>query len=347
VRELQAKAHEELLGVGRPLGNDVEIEPLIEAWRAQMMGRRRPATWDNYALGLRTVLGWLEAQGYRPRVVADICLDGVEAFKAAALAGPIAPCSRRRRAGRPSGSAPRTVALRVGAVVAMLNWAVKSGRIASNPLAGWEAPKGRPVRDRRPLTEFEMGKLVDASPPPLADVWEAFLHTGLRAGELKALEWADVDADARRLRVRAETSKSRRTRFVPMTGVVVAIVQRSRLRVAERPDGEEARRVVFVNSRGTRWGHNLSRRLKPCLVAGRLRNEIDLHTLRHTFASHLVRRGCDVRTLQYLLGHSSARTTLEHYAHLFDDRAAEVVGLLEDLTAFRPRAARRARAEGT
>ena len=82
---------------------------------------------------------------------------------------------------------------------------------------------------------------------------------------------------------------------------------------------------MFVNARGNPWGENLSRRLKPCLRAAGLPTSIDLHCLRHTFGSHLIRAGADVKTVQALLGHSSAMVTLDIYAHAFEDRKREAV----------------------
>ena len=171
-----------------------------------------------------------------------------------------------------------------------------------------------------------MAALLRASPRALAETWLVFLGTGLRAGELAALEWRDVDLEAGTLRVRAETSKSRRTRTVPLRRDVAAVLGRLRLRVAERPATDEARRLVFVNSRGTGWRRNLSRKLKTCLRAAGLPASVDLHCLRHTFASHAMAaaRG-DVATVQMLLGHSSPRVTLEVYVHALEGRGRAVV----------------------
>jgi len=303
------------------VSNEVELAPLIAAWRAYLQGRARPRTWESYSLGLRTILGWMDATGRPTRLVSDLELDAVEAWKAEAMEKGIPPACR------PMATA--TVARRVGALVAVLNWAVRMRRIASNPLAGWTAPRGRTRRERQPLTAFEVAKLLEASRGQLAELWHVFLHTGMRSGELRAIEWPDVDWERSEIRVRAEISKSKRTRFIPMSATVRAILDSLRLRLAERPDTEEARRWVFVQPNGRPWLANLSRVLKRCLAKAGVRRDADLHTFRHTFASELIRRGADVRTLQALLGHASARTTLEHYAHLFQDRAAEVVGLLD------------------
>ena len=333
LRELELAADRERLGLEEHLSNEVEIEPLIKAWHAHLLGRTRSRTWDSYALGLRTVLNWLEPRR-RPRLVSDLRLDDVEAFAAAALEG---------------GLSARSVAMRVGAVVALLNWAEAAGRIAANPLARWKAPKGPTRRNRRPLTEWEMAKLFEASPADLADVWRVALATGLRAGELTSLEWDDAEWETGRLRVRAETSKSKRTRHVPMAATVEAILRRLRLHLAERPERESARRLIFTNTAGGHWQGALSKRLKHCVRAAGLREDIDLHTLRHTFATHLVARGVDPRTVQELLGHATMAAT-EIYTHALETRVAEAAEVAEGVltaAAVAGENARRTRATGS
>lgn len=71
-----------------------------------------------------------------------------------------------------------------------------------------------------------------------------------------------------------------------------------------------------------------SRRLGPCRVAAGLARDIDVHTLRHTFGSHLIAAGVDVKTVQDLLGHSSAVVTLDVYAHVFEQRKRDAVDLI-------------------
>lgn len=327
-RELETQADRQAIGLGAPLTNHVEISTLITAWHAHLSGHTRPRTWETYASGLRTVLNWLEPRRH-PRLVSDLRLDDVNGFKVEALA---------------AGAADRTIAMRVGAVVQMLRWAEAEERIAANPLRGWKRPRGGKATQRTPLTQWEIAKLLTVSPPEMADVWRVFLGTGLRAGELTQLEWRDLDFEQRRLRVRGETSKSRRGRSLPLSATVAAVLQRLRLGVAGRPSRETARRLVFVNGGGGPWGDNLRKRLKPIVRAAGLRDDIDLHTLRHTFASHLAATGVDFRTLQELLGHSTASAT-EVYLHGFQPRLLEAVGAMEPmLTEAITATARRTRA---
>lgn len=330
--DLQHKAQRQALGLETTATNDVEIEELIAAWHADNQGRTRAATWSTYALGVRVVLEWLEKRRTpAPRLVRDLRLDDVKAYQAEAL-------------GR--GLSARSVGIYVGSLRYLLAWAAREGRIASNPLAAWKPPKGELRRRRQPLTAHDLQRLFAASPPELADVWRVLTATLLRSGELLALEFDDVDTEGQRLRIRAETSKSGRERWVPFGATVASILTRLRLQRAQRPDTEAARRLVFVSPRGCPWRKNLLRRLKPCLAKAGLMTRIDLHSLRHTGASHLIAAGADVKTVQEMLGHASAKMTLDVYAHAFEARRRDAAaGPLEALvqkldagTALRARA---------
>jgi len=319
LRDLEAQAERRRLGLD-PATADAELAPLISAWQAYNSGRTRQRTWQNYALGLGQVLDWIEAQRHKLRLASDVRLADVEAWKAQALAG---------------GLASRTVAMRVGAVRQMFRWAVRMGHLARNPLAAWEPPRGEPTRRQRALTEFEMAQLLRASQADLADVWRVFLATGLRSGELTSLEWPDVDFEGRRLLVRVVADgyhKTKRERWVPVGDGVLAILGRQRLGLADRPQTEAARRLVFASPRGAHWGNRLRRAMRRCLKAAKLDHEtINLHTLRHTAATHMVAAGADVKAVQAILGHSSATVTLDVYAHAVEARKRAAVEALDRL----------------
>jgi integrase len=273
------------------------------------------------------------------------------------------------------------VNIQVGAVRALFNWADKQGYLRRNPIAKWRSLDAPPSFRRRALTAWEIAKLLQHSPPELADAWRFVLGTGLRAGELTSLEWADVNWDEPSIQVRAETSKSKRSRVIPLRKDLVAVLRRQlerkagrkaraerlsdlyrrrqreggsdeaiaragqHLKVASRAV-EAAERLAFTNSAGGHWGKELTRRLKSCLKAAGLSTDIDVHTLRHTFGSHLVAGGWDVKTVQELMGHSSATVTLDVYAHAFEGRKRDAVDAVPIPAAETAENARRARAEG-
>lgn len=349
LRELEQQADRERLGVGTASpATEISLEELAKSWRDYVLTYRRPATWERYEIGLREVLGWLSTRGNAIQYATDIHVEALSGFVAWKLQ---------------QGVAPRTVNIATGALRALFNWAVRNGHLRATPIPRWEPLRAQPRRRRRALTVWEIVKLLEHSPSELADIWRFVVGSGLRAGELTSLEWPDVDWQARTVRVRAETSKSKRDRTVPLRDDLIGVLQRQRQRGVQRKAvaqrwlsiarrrlsqatgvAEQDRiarqlqraeralglveRLVFTNTRGGHWGKGLSRRLGPCRVAAGLARDIDVHTLRHTFGSHLIAAGVDVKTVQDLLGHSSAVVTLDVYAHVFEQRKRDAVDLI-------------------
>ncbi len=138
------------------------------------------------------------------------------------------------------------------------------------------------------------------------------LNTGLRRGELTALEWADINLPAKRLHVRAAAAKSGRARYVPLNEEAVGILKRW-----QRQSGAVGR-VFNVLDVKTAW---------LALMAAAKIKGFRLHDARHDFASKLVMRGVDLNTVRELLGHADLKMTLR-YAHLAQEHKAAAVELL-------------------
>lgn len=153
-------------------------------------------------------------------------------------------------------------------------------------------------------------------------IWVA-VHTGLRFGELVALEWVDIDFERRQVTVERNevggivgTPKNGKTRHIPMTDKVYEVLWRRRIpqgRVFTLPDG----RSVY---------HEAAARAleRACRQARRAR--FGWHLFRHTFASHLVMRGVPLPAVQQLLGHSKIEMTMR-YAHLAPNAGAQAVAV--------------------
>ena len=124
-------------------------------------------------------------------------------------------------------------------------------------------------------------------------------------------------------RGRLMTPKSGKSRVVPMTGDTVDALRRWR----DRHEGE----VVFPTTEGgiVSSPHCVNRALNRALDRAGLRR-VRVHDLRHTFASHLVLKGCSLRVVQVLLGHHSVTTT-KRYAHVVDEQLAAAVDVLDGL----------------
>ena len=140
---------------------------------------------------------------------------------------------------------------------------------------------------------------------------------GLRASEAIGLEVADVDLEAGILRARGKGSKERLVPIGSTAGrALEAYLQRGRPRLA----GDRLEPRLFLNHRGaglTRQG--LYKIVQRHARSAGLASKMSPHTLRHTFATHLLAGGCDLRSLQEMLGHADIATT-QLYTHLSADR---------------------------
>jgi integrase/recombinase XerD len=196
----------------------------------------------------------------------------------------------------------------------------------SDPTAGLSTPR-RSRKLPHVLTRGEIDRLLSqprgTDPHALRDraLLELMYACGLRASEAIGLELGDVDLDERVLRARGKGSKER---IVPIGQAALAALriylERGRPGlVKDRPEP-----YVFVNFRGgrlTRQGlYKIVRR--HATTAG-LADRMSPHTLRHTFATHLLAGGCDLRSVQEMLGHADVSTT-QLYTHLSSERLKDV-----------------------
>ncbi len=203
----------------------------------------------------------------------------------------------------------------------------REGIIEHDPTAELRGP---PRTKRLPLvlSREEVGVLLHApsgsEPRALRDraLLEVMYACGLRASEAVGLQLADVDLEEGMLRARGKGSKER---IVPIGRQAVAALhvylERGRpVLVGVRVDRAEVGQSLFVNRRGsglTRQG--LYKIVQGHAARAGLRDRMSPHTLRHTFATHLLAGGCDLRSLQEMLGHADLATT-QVYTHLSAER---------------------------
>jgi integrase/recombinase XerD len=202
----------------------------------------------------------------------------------------------------------------------------REGLRESDPTATLSAPR-RSRKLPQVLTRGEVEKLLSqpngTEPSSLRDraLLELMYASGLRASEAIGLELGDVDLDERLLRARGKGSKER---IVPIgqaaLKALTAYLERGRPKLVK----SSPEKHLFVNFRGgqlTRQGlYKIVRR--HALSAG-LADRMSPHTLRHTFATHLLAGGCDLRSVQEMLGHADVSTT-QLYTHLSSERLKDV-----------------------
>jgi integrase/recombinase XerC len=223
--------------------------------------------------------------------------------------------------------APGSVAGRLAAARSFYRHAIRNGHIETDPLAGVRAPR-RPSRLPRVLSVDDAKALVEApgrarrhSEPLVrrdAAILELLYATGMRISELAGLTLDRLDVERRRLRVIGKGTKERELLFgAPAAAALRGYLAAARpALLARSPNGSSA--SVFLNASGsplTARGARLVVRRWTAAIGGSGR--ASPHTLRHSFATHLLEGGADLRVVQELLGHANLQTT-QVYTHLSD-----------------------------
>jgi len=276
-----------------------------------------PATVEAYGSDLRGFVEWAGRLG----------LEEPAAVDRRVLRRYLAYLTTRRMA-------RRTVARKATALRRYFGWLRRTGVVAVDPSVGLSAPSGD-GRLPQVLRQDELDTLLDGAPsparptrPPPADaraqalvarddaVLEVLYGSGLRVGELCGLRVGDVDRARARLTVWGKGSKQR---VVPASEPAVAALgrwldQRDRLRAPDTPAD-----TLFVNQRG----RPLTPRDVRRILDQRASDPTHPHALRHTFATHLLDGGADLRAVQELLGHADLATT-QIYTHVSKERLRRV-----------------------
>ena len=209
-----------------------------------------------------------------------------------------------------------TQARALSSVRAFFRWACRERIAEANPAEAVRAPKSphtvpthlRPGETENLLEAFDGD---DAASLRNRALLELLYASGLRVGELVALDWNDVDLKGRVLRALGKGGKER---MVPFGRLAAEALRAWGERRAELLDSDGA--ALFVNLRGGRLTDRSVRRIIDAAVAATAQARgVHPHTLRHTFATHLLERGADLRAIQELLGHVQLSTT-QRYTHV-------------------------------
>lgn len=220
---------------------------------------------------------------------------------------------------------PATIARQLAAIKAFYRFRVFEGIQEKNPAQDIEPPKlGR--RLPRVLSKKEMEKLLETpdltKPDGIRDkaMLEVLYGTGLRVSELVSLDLEDISCSSGYVRC---TGKGDKERIVPLGSIGIFYVENylfhARSLFIKHPID-----AVFLNQRGER----LTRQgcwkiIKKYVQAAGIKGQVTPHTLRHTFATHLLQNGADLRSVQEMLGHSDISTT-QIYTHLTPGKIREI-----------------------
>jgi integrase/recombinase XerC len=222
--------------------------------------------------------------------------------------------ARRREA----GAGQRTLARAASGLRRFFRWAREDGLLDAEPVLRVRE-KTRARRLPRAIPEDRLARCLDAAaegPDAARDraLLELLYGSGLRVAEARGLDLADIDPYAGTVRVRG---KGGRERIVPLTRTSLAALEAHLAGRALSPGpGPEGRRAVFVNARGARLSVRTMRRVaQRRLPPSGERGGASPHALRHSFATHLLDHGADLRAVQELLGHARLSTTAV-YTHV-------------------------------
>lgn len=273
----------------------------------ESLSRVADSTRAVYARDLRDAVAWLEETG----------ITGPAAVDRRDLRRYLADLDR-------AGYARRTTARKASVLRRYFDWARRTGRVEADPSTALSAPRGASTLPRI-LNQAELDALIEGSArsdgEPLIDardraIVELLYGSGLRVSELCSLRPGDIDETASVATVWGKGAKQRR---VPVSAPALDAI-RSWLKVRPAMASESAQSdAVFLNRRGGAMSPRDVRRV----LDRRALAPTHPHALRHTFATHLLDGGADLRSVQELLGHADLATT-QIYTRVSRERLREV-----------------------
>ncbi|MCI0641354.1 MAG: tyrosine recombinase XerC [Gemmataceae bacterium] len=227
------------------------------------------------------------------------------------------------------GYSKATIARRIAAVRSWFKFLCRQGLLDSNPADGLRNPRQEKKLPRF-LTEEGLAKLLQT---PELGTWsgqrdqailEGLYSAGLRVSELTGLNVGDLDLETGSAIVRGKGKKERLVFFGPdaVQALWRWLASRERM-LAQKTSGRKPAEALFLNKNGTRLtSRSVGRLLEKYLALAGLDPKASPHSLRHSFATHLLDHGADIRSVQELLGHRSLGTT-QVYTHVTTKRLKE------------------------
>jgi integrase/recombinase XerC len=277
---------------------------------------RRYSTYTvrNYRQAVEDYARWLKQSGRAPDAFARLSVRDVRDFVIEA----------QRRFGR------RTLHNHVSGLRTFYRYWIREGKLTKNPFTGVPLPKlEKPLP--KFLTEAQMLQLLAGPEKLLANdaispfaalrdrlVLEILYGGGLRVSEAVALNYGDVDLDIGSARV---LGKGRKERICPLGDAAMAVLRK--FRDAQAKDSAREAPVLITERHGRMTPGEVQKLVKRYLALADLPMDITPHKLRHSYATHLLNAGADLRSVQELLGHASLTTT-QIYTHTSVARLKEI-----------------------
>lgn len=256
------------------------------------------------------------------------------------------------------GKAPATVRRNHQIIHASLEQAKKNNLISRNPCEGATLPKLED-KEARAMSMEEMNKFLDLllipkiGPTIIGPKWRAafltLLGTGLREGEILALKWDNINLRNRTISIKESLARTKKKglifkspkskkskRIVPLPWDVAIALRLHRIYQRKEKiiagNNFKDQNLAFCTSKGTPIGpRNFTRKFEALRKRAGLSTDINLHSLRHTYATRMLERGESLKTVQELLGHEDISTTGNTYAHVMPEIKKQAASNLNSL----------------
>ena len=209
------------------------------------------------------------------------------------------------------------------------NKAISWNYIPVNPFVKVRLPK-LPKPDPVYITHLELDLIIkNESSQDLKDIYVLGFHSGMRLNEILNLKWFSIDLGKKEIRVQntdSFTTKNKRDRIIPMNQTLIDMLK-NRLPKVHSIYRDE---YVFEKTKGVKYcQYYVSKKFKKSVRVSKLNDKVHFHSLRHSFISNLVQRGCSLAVVQQLAGHSQISVTMG-YVRLKNENLQSAVKLLDE-----------------
>lgn len=311
--------------------NDLAIDELITRFHAYNGTNHRPTTVKRYRVILDHFQDFLGHEDQPPGLITELTPELFERYKQFRKNSIVTPNGKRPKNQRgtkyqQTGASDRTINIELEGLKTMLNLAIKWGYLQESPTRHVKPLKVNQRKNVYFLSRADVKTFLKFSPPALRSIFLVFLNSGMRKAELINLQWKDVDFKRRVIKINAKIGWHPKTgeREIPMNDLLFSTLKQHR-KDSTRKDLEDYVFEAVYRGRSHNWLRTELIKIARCANLPKLTK---LHTLRHTFASHLVMGGVDLPSVSMLLGHADIKTTMV-YSHLAPEHLARVVNKIE------------------
>jgi integrase len=310
---------------------DIAIDEFLDRFLEHSRANHRERTTNRYRAVIEHFQAFLKIKyptvGFLSQVTTEV-IDRYKVTRKEALVNPNGSDVQSEddiKAYTRKGARAHTINFEVSVLRTVFNIAVKWGYLRDNPTKGVKKLKVDDSKPVRFLSVEECQRLLEACPEDLYPIYFTFLNSGMRKAELENLEWDDIDFKRRKIKIRRKVFWQPKTgeREIPVNQALAKLLKD----LKQSNDKGLKSDFVFPHKDGSLIRTKLREKLIDIAEKAKIKDLTKIHTLRHTFASHLVMSGVDLPTIKKLMGHSDIQTTMI-YAHLAPDHLAEAVDRL-------------------